>query len=421
MSKLGRLFFPGYYVCESWQYLIKTGLFTGGIVVRKSTVKLPGQLVSYINMHPITFDFQIHNMSKEKVEFRLPMVFTVAPIKPEDDMAGFLNYTIKTHNNSPQGIRETIAGIVEGETRTFTAEMTVEEMFSDKEAFKEKVIKKIELDMRTIGLTIINANIREMGDYDDKNKYFEYRKQRAIETANFSAQIDVAIAKRDGNIGVQERERDIRIALAQFDKESTLQENDRKKEIAVSNAELKETEAEANRRAELAKIQADMTNDAKRFEMLKLVEEKRREQEEMKYRASDLSKANIDAEVIERMACAHYFAKQKEAEGMSRVYEAQAEGLEKVRTAAGDPQLAMFYLGVQHNIYPQLAKEAANAVQNLNPKINVWNTGSNASSNPIMDLMKSFAPILDQVKDTYFGEKQSTTSTSTSTALAKVI
>lgn len=412
MSKITRLLAPGYYVCESWQYLIKTGLFTGGMKVSKSTIKFPGQLVSYVNMHPITFDFQIHNMSREKVEFRLPMVFTVAPIRPEDDLAGFLNYALKTHNNTDASVRETISGIVEGETRTFTASMSVEEMFSDKEAFKEKVIKKVEEDMRKIGMTIINANIREMSDYDEKNKYFEYRKQRAIQTANYQAQVDVANAKKEGELGVQERERDIRITMALYEKESIVKENDRKKEIAISIAELKELEADTNRRIEIAKIQADMNNEVKRYEMLKQVEEKRREQEEMKYRATDLTKANIDAEVIERMADANYYAKRKEAEGLLRIYESQAEGLNKIKSAADDTQLAMFYLGVQNNIYPQIAKEAANAVQGLQPKINIWNTNdANSGSNPIMNLFRSFAPILDQVKDTYFTEKSNITPT----------
>ena len=152
--KAMRLFMPGYFVCDSWQYILKTGLFTGGTLVKKSTFKLPGQLVSFVNMHPITHEFAIHNMSKEKVEFRLPMVFTIAPIKPDEDFEGFMNYALKSHNTPSANIRDMIGGIIEGETRTFTADMTIEEMFSDKDTFKDKVVSKIEKDMRKIGLEI---------------------------------------------------------------------------------------------------------------------------------------------------------------------------------------------------------------------------------------------------------------------------
>jgi flotillin len=59
-------------------------------------------------------------------------------------------------------------------------------MFTAKEKFRKTVVHKIQKDLDDgFGLHIYNANIREMGDYDKDNKYFEYRKKRAIETANF--------------------------------------------------------------------------------------------------------------------------------------------------------------------------------------------------------------------------------------------
>lgn len=402
MSKFFRLLSTGYYVCDSWQYLIKTGLLTKSIKATKSTIKLPGQLISFVDMHPLTYQFNIHNMSKEKVEFKLPMTFTVCPIDPMTDLIGFQNYTLKSHNVPSELLRETIAGIVEGETRTFTAGMTIEEMFSDKEAFREKVIKKIEIDMHKIGLTIINANIREMSDFDEHNKYFEYRRQRAIQTANYQAQVDVANAKKEGELGVQERDRDIRIQSAKYQQEYTIQENDRKKEIAVSNAELREIEADSNKRAEIARIKAELSNEMQKYELLKQVEDKRREQEESKFRADLFTKAQIDAEIIERLANAKYYEKEKEADGLKKIYDAQAEGLSKIVNSANNIELATFYLGLQHDVYSKLAHEAAVAVNGLQPKINIWNTGDDSKTNHFTNIIKSFAPMLDQVKDTFF-------------------
>lgn len=50
--------------------------------------------------------------------------------------------------------------------------------------------------------------------------------------------------------------------------------------------------------------------------------------------------------------------------------------MSNVLDAAGrNPDLAKFSLALERDLYPQLAKQNAEAVQGLNPKINVWNTG----------------------------------------------
>ena len=57
--------------------------------------------------------------------------------------------------------------------------------------------------------------------------------------------------------------------------------------------------------------------------------------------------------------------------------QAQASGLANIYEACGsDAQLTRFYLALDTNLYPKLAEENARAVQGLNPKINVWNTGA---------------------------------------------
>ena len=110
-------------------------------------------------------------MSKEKVEFNLPVTFTVGPIDPEKDNEGFIRYCQKITEATPKEIEVLIAGIIEGETRGLTAKLTVEEMFNSKEIFKEEVVAFIEKDLNLLGLTIFNANIKEMSDYDGMYYY----------------------------------------------------------------------------------------------------------------------------------------------------------------------------------------------------------------------------------------------------------
>ena len=43
-------------------------------------------------------------------------------------------------------------------------------------------------------------------------------------------------------------------------------------------------------------------------------------------------------------------------------------------------ELAKFYLGLQSGLFVDMAAQTAAAVQGLNPKINVWNTGAAGES-----------------------------------------
>lgn len=80
----------------------------------------------------------------------------------------------------------------------------------------------------------------------------------------------------------------------------------------------------------------------------------------------------------------------KEAEGLS----AMASAYGKIAEAFGGPAGLMQYLMVKQGTFVQLAEQNAKAVQNLQPKITVWNTGAQggdgASSNPnSVDAMRS--------------------------------
>lgn len=392
-----------YKVCRPDQFLVRTGVGIKDMSVTKKAIQWPFQKASFIDMAPMTFDFNLHNMSKEKVEFKLPVVFTIAPIDPWNDLESFKNYARRMEGLDRHGIRDTISGMIEGETRGLTAKMTIEEMFSGKDSFKEIVVDKIDYDLGQLGMQIINANIKEMADYDDKNKYFEYRKKRAIETANYEAQVEVSSAKKDGEIGVAKNIGETRIATAEIERDAKVKENEREMIIAQSNAELRVVEAEATKRAEIAKIEADMAAKERENELQKEVEIKRAKQELEARRAEIMSVAIAESEAIERRAEASLFAKKKEVEGILSLLEAQAEGLGRIRTEAGDAKLTQFYLGLNEGLYPALAKEAADAVRGMNPKVHLWKTGNDAFDTntllPVTKMMQSFAPALDGIQE----------------------
>lgn len=92
-----------------------------------------------------------------------------------------------------------------------------------------------------------------------------------------------------------------------------------------------------------------------------------------------------EAQGIIEMANADFVRKQKESEGLKEL--AKAYGA--LADVLGGPQALLQYLMLQNNTYQKLAEANAQAINGLEPKITVWNTGmyftrSACSSSPII-------------------------------------
>jgi len=391
-----------YHIAKPHQYLVKTGLGIKQLSISKTTVRWPLQLVNHVDMRPSNYNFRLHNMSKEKVEFSLPINFTIGPMDPLENALGFEYYARRMTDMNEETLSQTILGIVEGETRGLTSVLTVEEMFSAKDRFKDDVVSKIQAHLEPLGLKVYNANIKEMGDYDANNKYFEYRKQRAIESANYDAQISVSEARKTGEIGVKERQRDTAIAVASLNMETKLVENERQQKVLWSESELAQQKASAHQAAEMKRIEAEMKTQQFEQEMFKELEKKRQEREMETLRATDLTKTHLlaeqktrqaeaDAVVIKTLAEAEAHAtcvkaeaqleqEKKRAEGIQIVLNAHANGLQKLTDGQADGDLVKFYLGLKDHLFQDIAKTQADAFKDMKPNFQIWSTGPQAGS-----------------------------------------
>lgn len=80
---------------------------------------------------------------------------------------------------------------------------------------------------------------------------------------------------------------------------------------------------------------------------------------------------------------------------MSKAYGAMANVM-------GGPQGLMQFLMLQNNTYEKLAAQNAKAINGLQPKINVWNTGNQEgvdSTAPLRNLFQSLPPLLSTIQD----------------------
>ncbi|KAL8736860.1 MAG: hypothetical protein Q9181_002251 [Wetmoreana brouardii] len=454
----------GYNVSDANSYLVITG---GGIedikIVKKAWV-WPWQKHSRISISPFDFEITLQAMTIEKLQFSLPAVFTIGPDDSHDALCKYAkiltgkaaNKAAKNDTPTSTGrnhVQDIVKGIIEGETRVIVSGMTMEEIFKERQVFKTAVIKNVQSELNQFGLRIYNANVKELQDTAG-SEYFKFLSRKAHEGASNQAKIDVADAMMRGNIGEAEKRGRTRQEISKIDAQTAVLETQRKSEKAQADAELATTQINLDMGINLARIQADRQADVKDAELQKDVEVQRAQTELERRRATDVVHAKIERESAQQKADARFYAenknadsllykqqqdaearylatvkdadalvyrekqeaevnyfratkeaeaafiaKQKEAEGITEM----AKAYEHMSSVLGGPQGLLQYMMLQDNTYEKLAQANARAINGLQPKITVWNTGENAggsdSTTPIRNILQSLPPLLSTIND----------------------
>jgi flotillin len=104
-------------------------------------------------------------MTIEKLQFSLPAVFTIGP---DDDRAALEKYAVLLSGSADGGsgvskggkatstgrshVQDIVKGIIEGETRVIVSGMSMEEIFKERQIFKQKVIQNVQSELDQFGL-----------------------------------------------------------------------------------------------------------------------------------------------------------------------------------------------------------------------------------------------------------------------------
>ena len=275
----------GYHVSDANSYLVITG---GGIedlkVVRKAYV-YPWQKYSTISISPFDFEITLQAMTIEKLQFSLPAVFTIGPEDEHDKLIKYAKILTgrpderDTKRQAATGrnhVQDIVKGIIEGETRVIVSGMTMEEIFKERQLFKNKVIENVQAELDQFGLRIYNANVKELQDTAG-SEYFKFLSRKAHEGASNQAKVDVANACMMGEIGEAEKRGKTKQEISKIDAETAVLETKRKSEKATADAELTTTQTKLNMGINLAKINATRQAEAKDAELQREVELKRAE------------------------------------------------------------------------------------------------------------------------------------------------
>ena len=381
---------------------------------------------AYLSLTPISIDANLTNaLSRQNIRVDVPCRFTVGISTDEECMTAAAERLLGL---SAQQIQELARDILFGQLRLVIATMSIEELNSDRDKFLEAISSNVEVELKKIGLRLINVNVT---DINDESGYIEALGQEAAAKAINEAKVRVAEQEKIGEIGKADANRETRIRTAEANAQAVKGENEAKVEIANSDAERREREAEAQRKAVAAEKVAQAKALEEAYSAEQKAEEARAERERATQSANVLVSQEIEKQrkIIEAEAEAEkvrvnargeadaQFAKMEaEARGLFEILNKQAQGYDKMIQAAGGDATKAYTLLLLEKL-PDLVKTQVEAVKGINiDKVTVWDSGASAdgkgsTANFVSGLMKAVPPLQDlfdqagMALPTYLGKK----------------
>src|SRR5574344_86475 len=367
---------------------------------------------AYLSLTPISIDANLTNaLSRQNIRVDVPCRFTVGISTESDSMN---NAAERLLGLSADEIQELARDILFGQLRLVIATMTIEEINSDRDTFLDKISTNVEVELKKIGLRLINVNVT---DIKDESGYIQALGKEAAAKAINEAKVSVAEQDRNGEIGKAEAVRETRIRTSQANAVAVQGENNAKVDIANSDAFRREKEAEALRLA----VTAEKVQQAKALQDSYVAERDaelaRADRERSTQQANILVSQEIDKQrvIIAAQAEAEkvrvnakgqadaIFAKMEaEAKGYYEILTKQAAGYEKMVDAAGGDASKAFMLLLSEKM-PELVKTQVEAIKGVNiDHVTVWDSGNGSgkdgkgsTANFLSGLMKSIPPMAD--------------------------
>ena len=364
---------------------------------------------AYLNLTPISIEANLTNaLSRQNIRVDVPCRFTVGISTEPDSMN---NAAERLLGLSANDIQEMARDILFGQLRLVIASMSIEELNQDRDAFQENIKKNVEIELKKIGLKLINVNIT---DIKDESGYIEALGQEAAATAINAAKVKVAEQEKIGEIGKAEAEKETRVRTSAANAAAVAGENEARISIANSEALRREREAEAQRKAVAAEKVAQAKALEEAYAAEKAAELARADRERSTQQANVIVPQEIEKQrkIIEAQAIAEQkrvdaqgeadaiFAKMEaEAKGLFEVLTKQAQGYDKMIQAAGGDATKAYTLLLLEKL-PELVKTQVEAIKGINiDKVTVWDNGAggqdgkSSTAGFISNLYKSVPPL----------------------------
>lgn len=365
---------------------------------------------AYLSLTPISIDANLTSaLSRQNIRVDVPCRFTVGISTEPDSMLAAAERLL---GQTAGQIQELARDILFGQLRLVIATMSIEELNCDRDKFLEAISANVEVELKKIGLRLINVNVT---DIKDESGYIAALGQEAAAKAINEAKVRVAEQEKDGEIGKAEAVRETRIRTAQANAEAVKGENEAKISIANSDADRREREAEAGRRATAAEKVAEAGALEEAYAAEQKAETARAERERSTQTANVIVAQEIEkrrlvlaaeAEAEQKRvnakgeADAIYAKMEAEAKGLYEILTRQAQGYDKMIQAAGGDATKAYTLLLLEKL-PELVKTQVEAIKGINiDKVTVWDNGAGqdghtSTASFLAGLMKSVPPLSD--------------------------
>ena len=376
-----------YRKCKSDEVLVVYGkksakLYHGGAAFVWPII----QGYEFLSMKPLQIDCKLTGaLSAQNIRVDVPTTITVAISTDPEVMQ---NAAERLLGLQPEDKQNLITDVVYGQMRLVIADMTIEELNSDRDKFLSKVRDNIDTELRKFGLYLMNINISDIRDAanyivnlgkeaeskalneaqanieeqeklgaikianqirerettvaetrkDQDIAIAETKKQQEISVANASKESQVAKAEADKNINIEkantekesriaELNSDMEIKKADAGKKAAVGRNEANKEVAKSDAELAVTQAEASKQAGEAAARSEASVQAAREIAQREVEEAKAKKVESALKAQKIVPAEIARQeaILQAEAVAEKMIREAEAKAKATLAQAEAE------------------------------------------------------------------------------------------------
>lgn len=366
---------------------------------------------AYLSLTPISIEANLTNaLSRQNIRVDVPCRFTVGISTEGESMNNAAERLLRL---TPNDIQEMARDILFGQLRLVIASMSIEELNSDRDKFQESIMTNVEIELKKIGLKLINVNVT---DIKDESGYIEALGKEAAAKAINEAKVSVAEQEKIGEIGRAEAQKETRIRTSEANAKAIAGENEAKVAIANSEALRREKEAEAGRRATAAEKVAqakalEEAYSAEREAEMARAERERASQQANVIVAQEVEKRRVvieaEAEAEQKRVQARgeadaIFAKMEaEAKGLYEILTRQAQGYDKMIQAAGGDATKAYTLLLLEKL-PELVRTQVDAIKGINiDKVTVWDNGGQSAdgkgstANFLSGLLKSVPPLSD--------------------------
>ena len=276
-----------YRKCKSDEVLVvygKTGgsksakLYHGGAAFVWPII----QGYDFLSIKPMQIDCKLTGaISAQNIRVDVPTTITVAISTDPEVMQNAAERMLGLSMDDKQNL---ITDVVYGQMRLVIADMTIEELNSDRDKFLAKVKDNIDTELRKFGLYLMNINI---SDIRDAANYIVNLGKEAESKAQNEAQANIEEQEKLGAIKIanQIKERETRVAETRKEQEISVAQTDKERvsQVALANADKESQVA----RAEAEKnINVEQANTAKESRIAELNSDMEIKQAEAKKKAA---------------------------------------------------------------------------------------------------------------------------------------